>query len=118
MSHPKHHPIRTLLIANRGEIVCRIIATCRAMGIRTVTVFAADDRHLPHAMAGDVNCLLEGESLAETYLNIEQLIAIAKKAGADAIHPGYGFLSENARFSEAVLKTGLIFVGPPASIIS
>ncbi len=110
--------ISTLLIANRGEIVCRIIATCRAMGIRTVTVYAADDANLPHASAGDMNCLLKGDSLAQTYLNIEQLIAIAKKSGADAIHPGYGFLSENAAFSDAVSKAGLIFVGPPASIIS
>jgi 3-methylcrotonyl-CoA carboxylase alpha subunit len=110
--------IRTLLIANRGEIVCRIISTCRAMGIRTVTLFAADDRALPHAMAGDINCQLSGESLAETYLNIEQIIAVAKKTGVDAIHPGYGFLSENSKFADAVEKAGLIFVGPPASIIS
>jgi 3-methylcrotonyl-CoA carboxylase alpha subunit len=110
--------IRTVLIANRGEIVCRIVATCRAMGIRTVTVFAADDRDLPHAMAGDVNCLLAGDTLAATYLNIAQLVDIAKKTGADAIHPGYGFLSENAGFAEAMTNAGLIFIGPPASVIS
>jgi len=109
--------IKRLLIANRGEIVCRIIATCRVMGIETVTIFASDDRDLPHAMAGDINCELEGETLAETYLNVEQLIAIAKRAKADAIHPGYGFLSENAGFAKAVAKAGLIFVGPPAKVI-
>ena len=109
--------IKRLLIANRGEIVCRIIATCKLMGIETVTVFASDDHTLPHASAGDINCLLTGDKLSETYLNMEQLIAIAKKTKADAIHPGYGFLSENARFAKAVTKAGLTFVGPPADII-
>jgi len=110
--------INRLLIANRGEIVRRIIATCRVMGVETVTVFADDDRSLPHAMSGDVNCLLEGKTLAETYLNIDQLLAIAKKTKADAIHPGYGFLSENAKFAAAVAKAGLVFVGPPAKVIA
>ncbi len=114
----KSTPIKRLLIANRGEIVCRIVATCRVMGIETVTVFAADDSALPHASAGDFNCLLEGGALSETYLNIAQLIAVAKKTKADAIHPGYGFLSENAGFAEAVAKAGLVFVGPPAKVIA
>ena len=116
MSKPK--PIKRLLIANRGEITCRIVATCRAMGIETVTVFAADDRDLPHASIGDASMLLEGASLADTYLNIDKLIAAAKASEADAIHPGYGFLSENARFAEAVANAGLTFVGPPAHIIA
>ncbi|MBY0406114.1 MAG: hypothetical protein K2Q01_00345 [Rickettsiales bacterium] len=111
-------PITRLLIANRGEIVCRIVATCRKMGIETVTVFAGDDKDLPHASAGDFNCVLEGASLAETYLNAEQLIAIAKRTKADAIHPGYGFLSENAKFADAVVKAGLTFVGPPPAVIA
>jgi len=110
--------IKRLLIANRGEIVCRIVATCRATGIETVTVFAEDDRDLPHARIGDYSVLLDGKNLSETYLNIEKMIAAAKASGADAIHPGYGFLSENARFSEAVTKAGLIFVGPPAKVIA
>lgn len=114
----KAKPIKRLLIANRGEIVCRIVSTCKLMGIETVTVFAGDDAALPHARAGDFNCLLEGDSLAATYLNAAQLIAVAKKARADAIHPGYGFLSENAGFAEAVAKAGLVFVGPPANVIS
>lgn len=110
--------IKRLLIANRGEIVRRIQATCAVAGIETVSVFAPDDRGLPHAMSGDLNYALEGDTLAETYLNIEQLISAAKATGADAIHPGYGFLSENARFAKAVEKAGLIFVGPPAEVIS
>lgn len=110
--------IKRLLIANRGEIVCRIIASCRRMGIETVSVFAADDRGLPHACAADFNCLLEGEALSETYLNIDQIIAVARRTRADAIHPGYGFLSENAAFAAAVAKAGLVFVGPPADVIA
>ncbi len=111
-------PIRRVLIANRGEIVGRIVASCRLLGIETVTVYAADDAALPHASIGDFSCPLTGDTLAETYLNIDQLIAVAKRAKADAIHPGYGFLSENARFAEAVTKAGLVFVGPPAKIIA
>ena len=118
MGAVKSRPIKRLLIANRGEIVCRIIATCKLMGIETVTVFASDDASLPHARAGDVNCLLEGDTLAQTYLNMDQLIAIAKRTKADAIHPGYGFLSENARFSKAVSAAGITFVGPNADIIA
>jgi 3-methylcrotonyl-CoA carboxylase alpha subunit len=110
--------IKRLLIANRGEIACRIVATCRAMGIETVTVFAGNDRDLPHASVADFAVLLEGSGLAETYLDIDKLIVAAKASGADTIHPGYGFLSENAKFAEAVAKAGLIFVGPPAKIIA
>ncbi len=110
--------ITRLLIANRGEIACRIIATCKVMGIETVTVFAADDRDLPHAYLSDMAVELAGSSLAETYLNIPALIDAAKRTGANAIHPGYGFLSENAAFAEAVVKAGLIFVGPPARVIA
>ncbi len=114
----KNVAITRLLIANRGEIACRIVATCRAMGIETVTVFASDDRDLPHAYAGDFSVLLEGKNLSETYLNSEKLIAAARASGANAVHPGYGFLSENARFAGAVAKAGLIFVGPPAKVIA
>lgn len=110
--------ITRLMIANRGEIACRIVATARQMGIETVTIFAADDRDLPHASVGDIAVQLQGMALSETYLNIAQLIDIAKRTGADAIHPGYGFLSENAGFAEAVTKAGLIFVGPPAKCIA
>lgn len=110
--------IKRLLIANRGEIVCRIVATCRAMGIETVTLYAADDADLPHARAGDVSVLLEGEKLSDTYLNMDKIIAAAKASKTDAVHPGYGFLSENARFAAAVENAGLIFVGPPKQVIA
>lgn len=114
----KNAAIKRLLIANRGEITCRIVASCKAMGIETVTVYASDDKELPHASVGDFSVQLEGKNLSETYLNIEKLVAAAKASGADAIHPGYGFLSENACFAEAVTKAGLIFVGPPAKVIA
>lgn len=109
--------ITRLLIANRGEIACRIIASCKRMGIETVTLFAQDDRDLPHAQMGDFNCLLEGDALKDTYLNMKQILEIAKRTKADAVHPGYGFLSENAAFAKAVKQAGLIFVGPPAKCI-
>lgn len=110
-------PIRTLLIANRGEIAVRIIRTCREMGIATVTVYSDADASLPHASLSDASYPLGDGTLADTYLNIDILIAIAKQAGADAVHPGYGFLSENATFAKAVKKAGLIFVGPSAEAI-
>lgn len=111
-------PIRTLLIANRGEIALRIIATCREMGIRTITLYSTHDAALPHRAAADQSVHLAGETLAETYLNMDAIIAIAKQTGADAIHPGYGFLSENAAFARKVVDAGLIFVGPPADVIA
>jgi 3-methylcrotonyl-CoA carboxylase alpha subunit len=114
----KQQKISRLLIANRGEIACRIAATCRQMGIEVVTIYAENDASLPHATVGDFAVQLAGEALAETYLNMDRLIEIAKETGADAIHPGYGFLSENAVFSKAVADAGLIFVGPSAAIIN
>ena len=114
----KPKPIHKLLIANRGEIVRRIQATCRVMGIETVAIYAGNDSALPYVAEADTACKLEGGSLAETYLNIEQIVTIAKRAGADAVHPGYGFLSENASFAEAVSQSGITFVGPPAKVIA
>ncbi len=110
--------IRSILIANRGEIAMRIIATCKAMGIRTVTVYSEVDSQLPHALMSDSAYLLPGETLAETYLNQAALIEIAQQSGAEAIHPGYGFLSENAGFATKVAEAGLVFIGPPASCIA
>lgn len=110
--------IRKILIANRGEIAGRVIDTCREMGIETVTVFAEADRDLPFAqLATESHCLGEG-TLAETYLNKKKLIDIAKASGADAIHPGYGFLSENADFCKMVEATGITFIGPTADVIA
>ncbi len=109
--------IRSLLIANRGEIAVRIMATCRAMGIRTVSVFSEVDANLPHAWQADEAYPLGMGTLAETYLHQDKLIEIALRAGVDAVHPGYGFLSENAEFAQKVLAAGLLWVGPPADCI-
>jgi acetyl-CoA carboxylase biotin carboxylase subunit len=101
-----------LLIANRGEIALRIQRTARRMGIQTVAIYSKYDQEAQHVRQADESVLMPGESLAETYLNIETIIAAAKKTGATAIHPGYGFLSENPLFSEACEREGIVFVGP------
>ena len=111
-------PIHSILIANRGEIAVRIAATCRAMGIWVVTVYSEYDKELPHALVADESHALGEGTLADTYLNQEKLIAIAKQAGVDAVHPGYGFLSENAEFAKRVEEAGLIFIGPSVKCIA
>lgn len=110
--------IKKILVANRGEIALRVLKTAKEMGIKIVTVFAEDDRNLPHALYADESYSLGSGTLADTYLNKNKLIEIAKKTGADAIHPGYGFLSENAEFSAMVEKAGIIFIGPTADSIT
>lgn len=110
--------IRKILIANRGEIACRVIRTCQKLGIKTVAVYSNPDADAPFVRMADQSYSLEGQTSAETYLVIDKIIAIAKEAQADAIHPGYGFLSENAEFSKAVDKAGLIFIGPTAQTIT
>ncbi len=107
-----------LLIANRGEIVLRVARTARAMGIGTVAVYSDADGPDTHAAACDAGIRIGGKAAAESYLLVEKIIAAARESGADAIHPGYGFLSENAAFAEAVADAGLIFVGPPPAAIS
>ena len=109
--------MKTLLIANRGEIACRIMRTARALGIRTVAVYSETDASAQHVVQADVAIALAGETAAETYLDIDQIISAAITSGADAIHPGYGFLSENAAFAAACDQANVIFVGPPASAI-
>ncbi len=111
-------PIRCLLIANRGEIVSRVARTARAMGIRTVAVYAATDVGAPFVADCDQAMGLRGERATETYLDADQLLAAARAAGADAVHPGYGFLSERADFAEAVVAAGLTWVGPPPAAIA
>jgi 3-methylcrotonyl-CoA carboxylase alpha subunit len=110
-------PIDTLLVANRGEIACRVMRTAKAMGIRTVAVHSAIDHNARHVREADLAVNLGGAKPAESYLRIDALIAAAKASGAQAIHPGYGFLSENAEFARAIEQAGLIFLGPPASAI-
>jgi len=105
---------RTVLVANRGEIALRIMRACRELGLRCVAVYSEADRDAPHVAYADDAFLIGPPSPAESYLNIEAIIRAAKATGAEAIHPGYGFLAENAHFVRAVTAAGLIFIGPPA----
>ncbi len=106
-----------ILIANRGEIARRIIRACRELGVRTVAVYSEADRDSPHVLEADEAVFLGGSFPNESYLNVERLLAAALETEAQAIHPGYGFLSENGDFAEAVQRAGLSFIGPsPASI--
>ncbi|HWL57315.1 MAG TPA: biotin carboxylase N-terminal domain-containing protein [Paracoccus sp. (in: a-proteobacteria)] len=110
-------PITRLLIANRGEIAVRIIRACRDEGIAAIAIYADSDRDALFVRMADEAHALGGEKPAESYLNAEKIIAIAREAGADAIHPGYGFLSERADFAAAVQEAGLIWIGPDPSVI-
>lgn len=109
--------MKRVLIANRGEIAVRIIRACADHGIASVAVYSETDRDSMHAQMADSAYSLNGTTAAQTYLNIEKLIAVAKQSGADAVHPGYGFLSENANFAQAVIDAGLIWIGPPPAAI-
>jgi 3-methylcrotonyl-CoA carboxylase alpha subunit len=107
-----------ILIANRGEIACRVARTARRMGIRTVAVYSDADTHALHVTACDEAYRLGPPSPRESYLNGDAIIGIARRAGARGIHPGYGFLSENAPFAGACAAAGLVFIGPSPSAIA
>jgi acetyl-CoA/propionyl-CoA carboxylase biotin carboxyl carrier protein len=109
--------MKRVLIANRGEIAVRVIRACKDHGIESVAIYSEEDRSALHAKTADFAFSLNGVSAKDTYLNIEKIISLAKKSGADAVHPGYGFLSENAHFAQAVIDAGLIWIGPPPAAI-
>jgi len=106
-----------ILVANRGEIAVRIIKSARKLGIRTATIYANDDTDSLHVSYADEAYLLGGNTLADTYLNIEKIVNIAQKTGCQAIHPGYGFLAENPAFVKACKSAGLVFIGPDEDVM-
>jgi acetyl-CoA carboxylase, biotin carboxylase subunit len=110
--------LRRVLVANRGEIALRVVRACRELGIESVAVYSAADRVSPHVLEADAAFLIGAPPSSESYLRADILIEVALAAGCDAVHPGYGFLSERAFFAQAVADAGLVFVGPPASAIA
>ncbi|MEC7554206.1 MAG: biotin carboxylase N-terminal domain-containing protein, partial [Pseudomonadota bacterium] len=110
-------PITRLLIANRGEIARRIIRTAHDMGISTVAIYADGDAQAPFVKEADSAVALNGRTTAETYLDVDKVLAACQRSGADAIHPGYGFLSENAAFAQAVIDAGIKWLGPTPEVI-
>ncbi|MEG1456567.1 MAG: biotin carboxylase N-terminal domain-containing protein, partial [Comamonas sp.] len=106
-----------ILIANRGEIACRVAATARRMGIRTVAVYSDADARAQHVAACDEAVHIGGSAPKDSYLRWERILAAAQATGAQAVHPGYGFLSENEEFAQACADAGLVFIGPPPSAI-
>ncbi|EFC48611.1 predicted protein [Naegleria gruberi] len=115
---PKEHYFNKILIANRGEIAVRIIKTCRKLGIKTVAVYSDADANNKHVRMADEAVYIGGSSPADSYLRANRIIAAMKQTGAEAVHPGFGFLSENASFAKAIEDAGLVFIGPPSSAIS
>ena len=118
MARSKGDAMKRVLIANRGEIAIRVIRACKDHGLESVAIYSEEDRDALHVRSADFAYSLNGVVAKDTYLNIPKIIAVAKDSGADAIHPGYGFLSENADFAQAVIDAGLIWIGPPPSAIS
>lgn len=114
---PLQPPLRKILIANRGEIACRVIDTCRRLGVRTVAVYSTADAGARHVAMADEAVCIGPEAAKESYLVEEKVLAAAAATGAQAIHPGYGFLSENAGFADACAAAGVEFMGPPSAAI-
>ncbi|MCP1673632.1 acetyl-CoA carboxylase biotin carboxylase subunit [Natronocella acetinitrilica] len=109
--------MKSVLIANRGEIALRVVRACRAVGMRAIAVYSEADRHQPHVWAADEAVCIGPAPAASSYLSVERLLSAAQGTGADAIHPGYGFLAENAGFARACQQAGLVFIGPTPEII-
>src|SRR5947209_11234551 len=110
-------PIKKILIANRGEIAVRVMRACRELGIKTVAIYSDADRAALHVRTADEAYPVGPPPARESYLDIGKVLEVAKRSGADAIHPGYGFLSERAEFARACQAVGVIFIGPPADAI-
>ncbi len=110
-------PVTSVLVANRGEIAVRIIRTLRRMGLRSIAVFSDADANAPHVLMADAAIHIGPTPATDSYLNIERIVEAARGSGADAVHPGYGFLSENVDFAAALDAAGIVFIGPPIAAL-
>lgn len=113
----QHRPFHKVLVANRGEIACRVIRTAQSLGFDTVAVFSEADRHAPHVQLADQAVCIGPATVSESYLRADAILEACRKTGADAVHPGYGFLSENSAFAAACEEAGIVFIGPPQTAI-